>query len=219
MTSQAPAMSHERNLTCTYDLGLTPGIAEGKVPLMVKLSRKGEVSRHRLKVGELAAATGKTVRAIHLYEELGLLRPVGRTEGRFRLYEEDAIARIHWISKLQAIGFTLAEIQGFVREFEHSASGRDAATRVREVFARKRAEIDQQMLQLQAIASDLENALAYLDACDPCSTSYAPKECAVCGHQGHEAGHAPHLFAGLSSTAAEHIDVGIDRLRRGGDLE
>jgi MerR family transcriptional regulator, copper efflux regulator len=182
---------------------------------MVKLSRKGEVSR--FKVGELAAATGKTVRAIHLYEELGLLKPAARTEGRFRLYEADAIARIHWISKLQAIGFTLAEIQVFVREFEHSPSGREAASRVREVFTRKREEIQAQMQQLQTIAADLKDALAYLDACDPCSTTYAPDECAVCGHQGHEAGHAPHLFAGLSRTAAEHIDVGIEKLRRGGD--
>ena len=29
-----------------------------------------------LRVGDIARATGKTVRAIHLYEELGLLRPV-----------------------------------------------------------------------------------------------------------------------------------------------
>jgi MerR family transcriptional regulator, copper efflux regulator len=185
---------------------------------MDKLSRKGEVSKRVLKVGELATATGKTVRAIHLYEELGLLRPARRTEGRFRLYEEDAIGRIHWISKLQAIGFTLAEIQGFVKEFEHSPSGREAATRVRDVFARKRDEIQAQMKQLKTIASDLEDALAYLDACDPCSTTYAPQECAECGHQGHEAGHAPHLFEGISRTAAEHIDVSADKLRvRGGE--
>ena len=39
-----------------------------------------------LKVGELAKRTGKTVRAIHLYEELGLLAPAVRSKGGFRLY-------------------------------------------------------------------------------------------------------------------------------------
>ena len=34
-----------------------------------------------LKVGELARRTGKTVRAIHLYEELGLLTPAVRSKG------------------------------------------------------------------------------------------------------------------------------------------
>ncbi len=39
-----------------------------------------------LKVGELAKRTGKTVRAVHLYEELGLLDPAVRSKGGFRLY-------------------------------------------------------------------------------------------------------------------------------------
>ena len=67
-----------------------------------------------MRVGELAKAVGKTVRAMHLYEELGLLEPRARSEGGFRLYGPEAVDRIHWIVKLQAIGFTLAEIQGFV---------------------------------------------------------------------------------------------------------
>ena len=37
-----------------------------------------------LKVGELAKRTGKTVRAVHLYEELGLLTPAVRSKGGFR---------------------------------------------------------------------------------------------------------------------------------------
>ena len=36
-----------------------------------------------LRVGDIARATGKTVRAIHLYEELGLLRPVTRSSSGF----------------------------------------------------------------------------------------------------------------------------------------
>ena len=71
-----------------------------------------------MRVGELAKAVGKTVRAMHLYEELGLLEPRARSEGGFRLYGPEAVDRIHWIVKLQAIGFTLAEIQGFVKDFQ-----------------------------------------------------------------------------------------------------
>jgi MerR family transcriptional regulator, copper efflux regulator len=49
-----------------------------------------------MRVGELAKAVGKTVRAMHLYEELGLLDPRARSEGGFRLYGPEAIDRIHW---------------------------------------------------------------------------------------------------------------------------
>jgi DNA-binding transcriptional MerR regulator len=170
--------------------------------------------KHLLRVGELAKAVGKTVRAIHLYEELGLVRPAARTEGRFRLYEEDAVARISWIIKLQAIGFTLSEIQGFVQEFEESPSGREAASHVRETFSRKRAEIRDQITQLQVIENDLQEALEYLDACETCSPSLAPVECCSCDQQGHEPGEAPQLFAGLSKTAAEDFDVSLEKLRK-----
>jgi DNA-binding transcriptional MerR regulator len=150
---------------------------------------------------------------MHLYEELGLLRPETRSEGGFRLYSPDAVSRISWIIKLQAIGFTLSEIQGFVREFEGSNSGREAVTRVREVFANKLDDVREQMTQLQVIENDLEEALHYLDACDDCSPRFSPVECSSCEHQGHEVGDVPPLFAGLSKTAAEDF-VAVDKLRR-----
>ena len=56
-----------------------------------------------LQVGELAKATGKTVRAIHLYEELGLLRAHDRSKGRYRLFTSDAVVRVRWITKLQGM--------------------------------------------------------------------------------------------------------------------
>src|SRR4051812_45582301 len=47
-----------------------------------------------LQVGDLAKQSGKTVRAIHLYEELGLLRPPARSKGRYRLFSADAVTRV-----------------------------------------------------------------------------------------------------------------------------
>jgi DNA-binding transcriptional MerR regulator len=151
-----------------------------------------------LRVGELAKAVGKTVRAMHLYEELGLLEPRARSDGGFRMYGPEAIDRIHWIVKLQAIGFTLAEIQGFVGDFQGAGSGREATARVRALFTEKQAQIREQIMQLQVIENDLSEALAYLDSCQTCSDDYAPAACGDCDHHGHQKGEAPPLFAGLS---------------------
>ncbi len=156
-----------------------------------------------LRIGELSKATGKTVRAVHLYEELGLLRPATRTEGGFRLYEPDAVARIRWVVKLQAIGFKLSEIQGFVRAFECAPSGRKATDRARQVFATKLDDIRAQIAQLRTIEDELIESLEYLSACQDCPTAFAPTECSHCEHQGHERGRVPPLFANLSRTAAE----------------
>ncbi len=161
-----------------------------------------------LRVGELAKAVGKTVRAMHLYEELGLLEPASRSDGGFRLYGLDAIDRIHWIVKLQAIGFTLPEIQGFVADFRDAGSGRQATDRVRSVFSDKLAQTRAQMTQLQVIENDLHEAIEYLDSCQTCS-DYTPNECGVCDHHGHVPASAPRLFAGLSRTDAPRRDFDV----------
>src|SRR5882762_1284792 len=135
-----------------------------------------------MRVGELAKAVGKTVRAMHLYEELGLLEPRARSEGGFRLYGPEAIDRIHWIVKLQAIGFTLAEIQGFVKEFQHAHSAPEASAHVHAPSTEKQQQIREQITQLQVIENDLSEAVAYLDSCQQCSTDYAPTECGDCDH-------------------------------------
>lgn len=166
-----------------------------------------------MRVGELAKAVGKTVRAMHLYEELGLLEPRSRSEGGFRMYGPEAVDRIHWIVKLQAIGFTLAEIQGFVGDFQDADSGREATSRVRALFTEKQAQIRDQIVQLQVIENDLSEALSYLDSCQSCTDEYAPTACGECDHHGHQRGEAPRLFAGLSrrpATGAAGAPGGID---------
>jgi MerR family copper efflux transcriptional regulator len=175
-----------------------------------------------MRVGELAKAVGKTVRAMHLYEELGLLEPRARSEGGFRLYGPEAVDRIHWIVKLQAIGFTLAEIQGFVKDFREAHSAPEASARVRALFQDKQQQIREQITQLQVIENDLSEALAYLDSCQPCSTEHGPSECAACDHHGHQKGEAPLLFAGLSKKTTQHeadkpFDVPVSVLYREGN--
>src|SRR5208282_6696544 len=95
--------------------------------------------QHRLdlmQIGDLARETGKTVRAIHLYEELRLLTPAARSKGRYRLYGPEALVRIRWIAKLQEMGFSLTELQTIVAELGRVAnveSAPGAMRRMREV--------------------------------------------------------------------------------------
>lgn len=69
------------------------------------------------KVGELAKCTGLSVRALHHYEEIGLLVPAARTETRGdRLYSEEQVLRLQQIASLQSLGFSLAEIRGCLND-------------------------------------------------------------------------------------------------------
>ena len=64
-----------------------------------------------LKVGELATRTGLTVRTLHHYDEIGLLRPSRRTSAGHRLYGEEEVRRLQRIASLRHLGLPLEEIR------------------------------------------------------------------------------------------------------------
>jgi DNA-binding transcriptional MerR regulator len=63
------------------------------------------------KVGELARCTGLSVRALHHYEEIGLLRPALRSPAGHRLYEQQDVARLQQIQSLRILGLPLEEVR------------------------------------------------------------------------------------------------------------
>jgi DNA-binding transcriptional MerR regulator len=67
------------------------------------------------KVGELARRTGVSVRALHHYDEIGLLTPSHRSESGYRLYTEVDVARLQQIRSLRALGFSLEEARDFLK--------------------------------------------------------------------------------------------------------
>jgi DNA-binding transcriptional MerR regulator len=67
-----------------------------------------------LKIGELAAHSGLTVRALHHYDSIGLLTPSARADSGYRLYNRADIARLHQIQALRRFGMSLADIATFL---------------------------------------------------------------------------------------------------------
>ncbi len=63
------------------------------------------------KVGELAKQTGLSVRTLHYYDEIGLMKPSHHTESGYRLYATEDIVRLQQIKSLRQLGFSLEEIR------------------------------------------------------------------------------------------------------------
>lgn len=63
-----------------------------------------------LRIGQVAANSGVSAKALRLYEARGLLRPDARSQAGYRLYGATALARLAEIGVLKRAGFTLAEI-------------------------------------------------------------------------------------------------------------
>jgi MerR family transcriptional regulator, thiopeptide resistance regulator len=63
-----------------------------------------------LTVGATASAVGVTVRTLHHWDAMGLVRPSGRTVGGYRLYSAADIARVHRVLVYRELGLPLADI-------------------------------------------------------------------------------------------------------------
>jgi DNA-binding transcriptional MerR regulator len=64
-----------------------------------------------LKVGELAQRTGLTVRTLHHYDAIGLLKPSGHTGSGYRLYTAADVQRLQQALSLRQLGFSLNEVR------------------------------------------------------------------------------------------------------------
>lgn len=152
-------------------------------------------SEELLQVGDLARLTGKTVRAIHHYEELSLIEPAARSKGHYRLFDREALVRIRWINKLQSLGLSLGEIRTLVRNREGSASAQQSADQLRRTYEAKLVEVRGRLQELAALERELEASLAYLSSCGTsCAPELAPTDCAQCDR--HPETEEPELISG-----------------------
>ncbi|KQY18846.1 hypothetical protein ASD28_01470 [Massilia sp. Root133] len=122
-----------------------------------------------LKVGELAALANLTVRTLHHYDNIGLLRPSARSDAGYRLYDRDDVARLHRIQALRAFGLSLADIALTLdspagsplaivdRQLEALETRMAEARRLRDQLLRVRAEL------VRGSAPDLSTWLTTLE--------------------------------------------------------
>ena len=99
-----------------------------------------------LRVGELAKRTGVTVRALRHYDSIGLLPPSGRSEGGYRLYNREDVARLHGIQTLRQMGVPLAEAAQLLD---------GGATSLQAILARQISTLDQEIARTQALRERL----------------------------------------------------------------
>jgi DNA-binding transcriptional MerR regulator len=108
------------------------------------------------KVGELARRTGLTVRTLHYYDAIGLLRPGHRTAAGHRLYTGDDVARLQQVQSLRQLGFSLDEIRHCL---ERKALTRQGILELHLERLRTQIELQQRLYQrLATIAGRLDAA-------------------------------------------------------------
>lgn len=112
-------------------------------------------------IGEVAERTGLSHRTIRYYEEMGLLRPAGRTEGGFRLYDEAGIDRLLLIMPMKPLGFSIDEIRELLTAYDAIA---DPWAEDPDQRAEARSVLDATHAQAQTRIAELKAATARAEA-------------------------------------------------------
>jgi DNA-binding transcriptional MerR regulator len=102
-------------------------------------------------VGELSTIAGVSVRALHHYDEIGLLAPSGRSDAGYRLYAYADLERLQEILVWRQLGFALEDIRALL---DDSARDRETA------LLRQRELVQSELERLGATARALDAALA-----------------------------------------------------------
>lgn len=132
-----------------------------------------------MKIGDVAARLGTTVRTLRFYEEQGLLTPQ-RSPGGTRRYGEEDVARFAAILQLAGRGITLAQIRALAGIRPSSSSGGEASRRVDAHLAGLAAELARQREHIEQLERDIAHARRHLPQCHHCVRKPERGNCVEC---------------------------------------
>ena len=132
--------------------GGSPGgpASPGEAPRSGPASVAPAPASRPLRVGELARRTGLTVRTLHHYDAVGLLRPARRTRAGHRLYGVVELRRLQCIVSLRQLGLSLEEIRGWLDR---------SADPLPEVLERHAARARERLAEQERLVARLEALL------------------------------------------------------------
>ncbi|MEG8219348.1 helix-turn-helix domain-containing protein [Sphingobium sp. AR-3-1] len=114
------------------------------------------MSTEPLSIGSLAKATGTKVETIRYYESIGLLAAPARTKNNYRAYTPQHLARLSFIRRARALGFSIDQVQ----ELLELADQKDISCKAVDAIAREHlAEIDRKLRDLNTLRSELSNVI------------------------------------------------------------
>ncbi len=115
-----------------------------------------------LKIGEVAQRSGLTVKTIRFYCDEGLIHPISRSEGGYRLFGDEVFAELALIRTLKAMEIPL---QDAYQILESRRSGVCTCASLQNTIRSKAGEIEQKIAALRDLHSELEDLLSRWQDC------------------------------------------------------
>jgi len=168
-----------------------------------------------LTTGDLARATGETVRTVRFYEEQGLLRPSTVSEGGHRRYDGNSLERLQLILDLRELGLSIPDVRAMLAMREGCRTASEFRGLLRERLPAHLARARERIERLRRLESELRQALGSVSGDDGDSET-APCPCDVATHVG-----APRIVRVLARTGEcagrRHLVLGGGAANQVGD--
>lgn len=132
-----------------------------------------------LKIGQLAAKLGITVRTIRYYQEQGLLEPVV-TDGGTRLFNQKHVERLKAVLALSESGFSIKTIQELAQIRPNSVNGHQSSEAVRSYLDKLEQILDNNLLKMQQLKLDIDQARNKVKQCKGCDKQPSTHGCPDC---------------------------------------
>lgn len=116
-----------------------------------------QVQAELKQIGAVAKESGLPIKTIRYYEELGLLKTLGRTDGNYRLFDEEVFSRLRFIKRAQSLGLSLLEIKEFLQVHDQ---GHLPCDHIKTKLTDKLEAIEHQIQQLQILKQELRGLLS-----------------------------------------------------------
>lgn len=114
-------------------------------------------------IGKVAARAGVSADTLRYYEKEHLIQPAAKTAAGYRLYNDEAIRRIHFIKQAQQCGFTLSDIKELL-SLKHADSA--CCGDVRSLAIEKKLRIAHKLNVLQTMSRALDELIQQCDGGD-----------------------------------------------------
>ncbi|MBB3080298.1 DNA-binding transcriptional MerR regulator [Streptomyces violarus] len=128
----------------------------------------------RMRIGELAEATGTTPRALRHYEQAGLITSERAANG-YRLYDAAAAVRVRNIRHLLDVGLTLDDVRVFLPCLDGDVMAGPASDRAVRTAAERLAVLDARIAAQVAVRDRLAAVLHARGVRTPAPTSGTPR--------------------------------------------
>jgi DNA-binding transcriptional MerR regulator len=130
--------------------------------------------------------SGNTPRTIRFYEEVGLIRPRGRTQGGHRLYEPRELEKLQLITDLRLAGFSLEEIRVVFGLKRATADAKRASQQMMQLLNDKLEDLKRRLAALIQLKEEFAGTMSVLqNACAECKQPPGQELCSSCAEVDH----------------------------------